>query len=79
MEVIRPPLMLLVEDVETTTKIVVVVEVEGVVILLMVVVATKVHCHFRLMDVHKLSKSHGRIACFQFIHLSKPTWFKMFI
>jgi hypothetical protein len=25
-----------------------------------------------------LGKSHGMIACFQFIYLSKPTWFKMF-
>jgi hypothetical protein len=25
-----------------------------------------------------LGESYGRIACFQFIHLSKPTWFKMF-
>jgi hypothetical protein len=25
-----------------------------------------------------LGKSHGRIACFKFIYLSKPTWFKMF-
>jgi hypothetical protein len=24
-----------------------------------------------------LGKSHGRIACFQFIYLSKPTWLKM--
>jgi hypothetical protein len=54
-EVIRPLLMLLVEDAETTTMVVVVVEAEGVVVLLMVVVATKVHCHFCLMDVHKLS------------------------
>jgi hypothetical protein len=25
-----------------------------------------------------LGKSHGRIACFQFIFVSKPTWFKLF-
>jgi hypothetical protein len=26
-----------------------------------------------------LGKSYGRVACFQFIYLSKPTWLKMFI
>jgi hypothetical protein len=31
------------------------------------------------LNVCILGKSHGRIACFQFIYLSKPTWLKMFI
>jgi hypothetical protein len=36
------------------------------------------HLIFALDNACILGKSHGRIACFQFITLSKPTWFKMF-
>jgi hypothetical protein len=31
------------------------------------------------LNVCILGKSHGRIACFQFIYLSKPTWIKKLI
>ena len=55
MEVIKLPQILLVEGTEATTTVVAMAKAEGVVVLLMVVVATKVHCHFCLMDVHKLS------------------------
>jgi hypothetical protein len=36
-------------------------------------------CTYFCLNACILGKSHDRIACFKYIHLSKPTWFKMSI